>query len=98
MRLPFQTGRLPALLLAATLIVGQWLLAQHQAQVEAHAAGDSCEWCLTHAPLAGALPSAVAPLSLPAAHHTPVAAIAAAPAAGFRFVYASRAPPRLLAV
>jgi hypothetical protein len=93
MRLSIHTTGLRVLLLAATLIVGQWLLAQHLAQVEAHAAGDSCEWCLTHTPLAGALPGA-APALPPLASHvpSPVDRIAFL-ATGFRPAYSPRAPP-----
>ena len=98
MRLRFQTTHLRVLLFAATLLVGQWLLAQHLAQVEAHATGDSCEWCLTHAPLAGAVPVA-APLPVPpTAYHRPPVAITVAPAAAFRFTHPARAPPRALLV
>lgn len=98
MRFRFKTTRLRALLFATTLLVGQWLLAQHLAQVEAHAAGDSCEWCLTHAPLAGALPAEAA-AALPAViERPPLATITAAPATGFRFAPAARAPPRSLLV
>ena len=98
MRLRFRTTRLRVLLLAATLLAGQWLLTQHLAQVEVHATDEPCEWCLTHAPLAGALPAMAAVPAAPVAHGKPIARIAAVPAAGFRLVYASRAPPRLLAV
>jgi len=98
MRLRFQTTHLRVLLFAATLLVGQWLLAQHLAQVEAHATGDSCEWCLTHAPLAGAVPVA-APLPVaPTADHRPWVMVTVTPAAGFRFTHAARAPPRFLLV
>lgn len=93
MRLSPHTTGLRVLLLAATLIVGQWLLAQHLAQVEAHAAGDSCEWCLTHTPLAGALPGAAAVFPSVAVHVTPPVARIDLPAAGFHPAYSSRAPP-----
>ena len=98
MRLRSKTPRLPALLFAVTLLVGQWLLAQHLAQVEGHATGDSCEWCLTHAPLAGALPAKAAVALPPAIERPLLVTIAVAPAAGFRFAPAARAPPRFLVV
>lgn len=98
MRFRFKTTRLPALLFAAVLLVGQWLLTQHLAQVEVHATGDSCEWCLTHAPLAGALPVVLPAFAPPEAQHPLPVTIAAAPAAGFRFTHAARAPPRSLLV
>ncbi len=98
MRLRFKTSHLRVLLFAATLLVGQWLLAQHLAQVEVHATGDSCEWCLTHAPLAGAVPAA-APLPVPSTtDHRPRVTVTVTPAAGFRFTHAARAPPRFLPV
>lgn len=98
MRLRFKATHLRVLLLAATLLGGQWLLTQHLAQVEAHATGDSCEWCVAHAPLAGALPAA-APLPVPpTADHRPHVTVTVTPAAGFRFTHAARAPPRFLPV
>lgn len=98
MRLRFSLSHLRVLLVAATLLIGQWLLAQHLAQVEGHAAGDSCEWCLTHAPLAGALPAKVAAALPPAIERPLLVSIAVASAAGFRFAPAARAPPRFLVV
>jgi hypothetical protein len=98
MRLRFRQSRLRVLLLAATLVVGQWLLAHHLAQVEAHATPDGCEWCLTHAPLAGALPARTAVALPPAVERPPLVSIATAPAAGFRLAPAARAPPRFLVV
>lgn len=84
---------LPVLLLAATLLVAQWLLVQHEAQLAAHAAHTDCEWCLTHAPLTGALPAAESPF---VAADAP-SLVAESFASGFRSVfhslYASRAPP-----
>lgn len=98
MRLRFQTTRLRVLLFATTLLVGQWLLAQHLAQVEVHATGDSCEWCVAHAPLAGALPAAALLPVPPTTDHRPRITAAVTPAAGFRFTHAARAPPRFLLV
>jgi hypothetical protein len=98
MGLRFKTTHLRVLLLAAMLLAGQWLFAQHLAQIEAHATGDSCEWCLTHTPLAGALPGA-APVLPPLAAHTlsPVDRIDSL-ATGFRPAYSPRAPPHLSVV
>lgn len=84
---------LSVLLLASTLLVAQWLLAQHEVQIESHSNHTNCEWCLTHTPLAGALPAAGLLFAA-----EPVPSIAAIPIiAGFRSVfhplYASRAPP-----
>lgn len=84
---------LRAVLLAALLIVAQLLLVQHQTDLAQHAAGDHCEWCLTHSPLGGALPGTVLALPERPAASTPAVA-------DFTFVslsspsyYASRAPP-----
>jgi hypothetical protein len=82
-----------ALLLAAVLLFAQWLLVQHGANLEQHSSNHACEWCLTHAPLTGALPvAAEAMIHLPAA----------LPAIYFSYTgisgdplpaYVSRAPP-----
>ncbi|MCK7577730.1 MAG: hypothetical protein MZV65_19320 [Chromatiales bacterium] len=67
MSFSLRTSRLRALLLVGALVIAQWVLAQHQAQLEAHAPGEVCEWCLTHAPLAGALPAKAAAVPPPPA-------------------------------
>lgn len=85
-----------ALSLAAVLLFAQWLLVQHEAQFEPHTAGHSCEWCLTHAPLAAATLSAAQPL--PSAGGVPVRPVAVllAPLGAPALAYSSRAPPVFL--
>ena len=83
----------PILLLAATLLVAQWLLVQHESQIAAHAVHADCEWCLTHVPLTGALPVAI---TLMAAAPMPARAVSAETIGDrsvFQPLYASRAPP-----
>lgn len=93
MILRIRTGTFHALWLATLLILGQALFLQHQSNLAQHTANDHCEWCLTHAPLTGALP--ISGMVLPA--------VTAQPAPDsrdfsplFRTVstsYAPRAPP-----
>ncbi len=87
-----------ALLFAGVLLFAQWLLVQHGANLEQHASSHACEWCLTHAPLTGALPVAAAVMA-----HLP----AALPPISFRYAfiagdllpaYVSRAPPHSFTV
>ncbi len=94
----FLSRPLLALSLAGALLFAQWLLVQHGANLEQHASSHACEWCLTHAPLTGALPVAAAVLA-----HLP----APLPPISFRYTviagdllpaYVSRAPPRFLPV
>jgi len=87
-----------ALLLAGTLLFAQWLLAQHGANLEQHAANHGCEWCLTHAPLQAGVPAAALPL--PVATGAPVlpVVVLVVPASIARLVYCSRAPPPFLSV
>jgi len=86
------------LLLATTLLVAQWVLGQHESQIEPHATHASCEWCLSHAPLTGSLPSVGVPPVAPAG----VFVLAARASESFNSTavrpYASRAPPRTPAV
>ena len=79
---------------AAMLLFAQWLVAQHGASVEQHASSHACEWCLSHAPLTGALAPSLIGLVL---------APALAPQPALRLVffagellpaYATRAPPQ----
>lgn len=92
----FRADTLRALLLAATLVAAQWLLAQHEVQIDTHAAHTACEWCLSHAALGGALPSSG--LAVP----PPVRAASNAVAPDTVVVsvslsaYSPRAPPRFL--
>lgn len=95
MSLLLRTSRRRALLLAGALVIAQWALAQHLAQFEAHAPGEVCEWCLTHAPLASALPATAAALPPPAAEPRRSAPATPAPVAGARLVPAARGPPSL---
>jgi hypothetical protein len=88
---------LPALLLGAALLFAQWLLVQHEVQVELHAADHACEWCLTHAPLGGGpVATFAAPprfawvsIALVSDRVSPLAGIA-------RSAHRSRAPPLVL--
>ena len=87
-----------ALSLAGVLLLAQWLLAQHGANLEQHVSTHACEWCLTHAPLQAGVP--VAALPLPAAAGAPVipVVVLVVPASIARPVYSSRAPPFLVSV
>jgi len=94
----FLSRPLLALSLAAVLLFAQWLLAEHGANLEQHASNHACEWCLTHAPLTGALPATAAGM----AHQPPPP-----PPISFRFsviagdllpAYVSRAPPHFIPV
>ena len=84
---------LRAVLLATLLVGAQLLLLQHQADLGLHASGENCEWCLAHAPLAGAVPTAG--LSLPTGgralppHTRPVPLVVASAPQTHR----ARAPP-----
>ena len=87
-----------ALLLAGTLLFAQWLLAQHGANLEQHAANHGCEWCLTHAPLQAGVPAAALPLPVAAGVPVIPVVVLVVPASVARLVYSSRAPPPLLSV
>ena len=88
--------RARALLLLAALLLAQWVLVQHEIEFEPHAAGHTCEWCLTHAPLAaGALSAAQPVLPVGGAHEQPVAILLAFPGTQ-TLAYFSRAPPVFL--
>lgn len=82
-------------LLLALLLWAQASLAAHTVDADAHIAGEQCEWCVSGAALAGALPAA----SVPA---PPLAAVVMAPTAlkvpthaRYYARYRTRAPPRL---
>ena len=87
-----------ALLLAGALLFAQWLLAQHGANLEQHAANHGCEWCLTHAPLQAGVPPAALPLPVAAGVPVLPVVVLVIPASIVRLVYSSRAPPPLLSV
>lgn len=89
----FRPDTLRAVLLASLLIVAQLLLVQHQTDLAQHAAGDHCEWCLTHSPLTGALPGTGLALPERPAASTPAAADYSFVARSVPSFYASRAPP-----
>ena len=79
---------------AASLLFAQWLLVQHGANLEQHASSHACEWCLTHAPLHGALT-----LTTPSVFPTLAPFLQRVPHSTFLAgellpAYASRAPPR----
>ncbi len=94
----FQPRALRALLLTALLLVAQLLLLQHQADLGQHAKGENCEWCLTHSPLAGALPAGGLSFLPPLPPDFSATVRAAAFAAPALPAYASRAPPVDLSV
>ena len=87
-----------ALSLAAVLLLAQWLLAQHGANLEQHAANHACEWCLTHAPLQAGVPAAALPLPVAAGVSDLPVVVLVVPASLARPVYRSRAPPLFLSV
>ncbi len=93
---PTALRSLRVLLLAAVLVAAQWLLVQHEVQIDAHAAHTACEWCLAHAPLGGALPSSGLAVPPPVRAYIDTAApdfvvVSVSPSA-----YSPRAPPRFL--
>jgi hypothetical protein len=92
-----EPNRVRALLLALFLLVAQGLLLQHQTDLDLHATGDHCEWCLTHTPLAGMLPSAAPLAVVPVRDAAPDPARHATPGRYHSQVYRSRAPPALSA-
>jgi len=98
LRYRFLSRSLLALSLTGALLFAQWLLAQHGANLEQHAANHACEWCLTHAPLQAGVPTAALPLpvAVGASLHLVVALVV--PASVARPVYSSRAPPPFLSV
>ncbi len=87
-----------ALLLAGALLCAQWLLAQHGANLEQHAANHACEWCLTHAPLQAGVPVAALPLTVAVGAPLHPVVVLVVPASAARPVYSSRAPPPFLSV
>lgn len=89
-------SRWRALFLVAALLAGQWLLAQHNASLEEHSAGHSCEWCLGHAPLTGALPAAGLIWQPAPADSAPQVSVATGWIAAPVFAYSTRAPPHFL--
>lgn len=93
---PSRTLRI--LLLATTLLVAQWVLVQHETQLELHASHASCEWCLSHSPLAGALPQ-LALVFEPAAPEVFASGRGnTSVIAPFVPAYVSRAPPATLSL
>lgn len=82
-----------ALSLAGALLFAQWLQVQHGANLASHTSSHSCDWCLAHTPLTGALPvihAVMAPLpALLLPISLPRTSIAGDPST----IYASRAPP-----
>jgi len=91
----FRSDTLRALLLAAALLAGQWLLVQHEVQIDAHAAHSACEWCLGHAPLGGALPSSGLAVPPPVRVSIDTAAPDFVVVTVSRSAYSPRAPPHL---
>ena len=87
-----------ALLFAGILLFAQWLLVQHAANLEQHASNHACEWCLTHAPLTGALPIAAAIMAHLPAPLPPISYRYAFIASDLLPAYVSRAPPRFFSV
>mgnify|MGYP001589683501 CR=1 FL=1 len=87
-----------ALSLAGVLLLAQWLLVQHGANLEQHVSNHACEWCLTHAPLQAGVPAAALPLPVAAGASVIPVVILVVPAGVARPVYSSRAPPLFLSV
>jgi len=87
-----------ALSLAVVLLLAQWLLAQHDANLEQHAANHVCEWCLTHAPLQAGVPATALPLPMASVASLLPVVVLVVPASVAQLVYSSRAPPLLLSV
>jgi hypothetical protein len=87
-----------ALSLAALLLLAQWLLVQHGANLEQHVSNHACEWCLTHAPLQAGVPAAALPIPVAAGAPRLPVAVPVFPASVARPAYSSRAPPHLLSV
>lgn len=82
------------LVLAALLALGQVALAQHEADLEKHAPGGHCEWCIAGSSLHAALGSqAWSPLT-DTLRHVYVTHVASLVDISFTAVYFSRAPPR----
>lgn len=93
---PTALRSLRVLLLAAALLAAQWLLMQHEVQIDAHAAHTACEWCLAHAPLGGALPSSGLAVPPPVRVSIDTAASDSVIVTVSLSAYSPRAPPRLL--
>lgn len=87
-----------ALLFAGVLLLAQWLLAQHGANLEQHVSSHACEWCLTHAPLTGALPVATAVMAPLPAPLPPISFRCTFIAGDLLPAYVSRAPPHSFTV
>ncbi len=83
-----------ALSLAGVLLLAQWLLVQHGANLEQHASKHACEWCLAHAPLTGALPVMAAVMAPLPALLLPVFLRRTSIAGDPPSAYATRAPPQ----
>lgn len=87
-----------ALLFAGALLFAQWLLVQHGASVEQHAAPHACEWCLSHAPLQAGVPAAALPLLAAGSLSFFPIVVLVIPASAPLLAYVTRAPPLDLSV
>jgi hypothetical protein len=82
-------------LLLATLLVGQWVLALHKSDLQAHLSGHDCEMCTSVGGLDDALPTSNT-IELEPALFTAFTLKMAEFAYDVFCVYLSRAPPRSL--
>jgi len=82
-------------LLAVALMLAQWGMTGHQLDVADHAADVSCQFCLSHTNLGGALPATpiAAPVVTAAAYRPPFAPLVSAQ--HHHEPYTARAPPTL---
>ena len=87
-----------ALSLASVLLFAQWLQAQHGANLASHTSSHSCDWCLAHTPLTGALPVTAAVMASPSVSPFPVALRSVSVAGDSPSAYISRAPPHFFPV
>ena len=87
-----------ALSLASVLLFAQWLQAQHGANLASHTSSHSCDWCLAHTPLTGALPGAVAVMASPSVSPFPISLPLLSSAGDSLSAYISRAPPHFFPV
>jgi hypothetical protein len=86
-----------SLLLAATLLAGQWLCAVHESDHALHGATPACSVCVAaHQAGTGALP-AMPQMALDCAPAPPDATVAAGPLAAILRDHPIRGPPALLA-
>jgi len=84
--------RLSMLALAA-LVLGQFALAQHETDLQQHAPGSHCEWCIAATPLHAALGASAWALPPAGMRHVYVVHAPRASRSFHTAVYLGRAPP-----